>query len=81
MPHGSSASSDSMHGHGQQVRIVHAQVARELRQVVGRVLAVILAERAAEAVDVLTPDRQPGRQRVAAEALEILRAGARRYRG
>ena len=62
--------------HGQQVRIVHAQVARELRQVIGRVLAVILAERAAEAVDILAPDRQPGRQRVAAEALEILRAGA-----
>ena len=62
--------------HGQQVRIVHAQVARELRQVVGRVLAVILAERAAEAVDILAPDRQPGRQRVAAKALEILRAGA-----
>ena len=62
--------------HGQQVRIVHAQVARELRQVVGRVLAVILAERAAEAVDVLAPDRQPSRQRVAAKALEILRAGA-----
>ena len=62
--------------HGQQVRIVHAQVARELRQVVGRVLPVILAERAAEAVDVFPPDGQPGRQRVAAEALEILRAGA-----
>ena len=62
--------------HGQQVRIVHAQVARELRQVIGRVPAVILAERAAEAVDILAPDRQPGRQRVAAEALEILRAGA-----
>ena len=62
--------------HGQQVRIVHAQVARELRQVVGRVFPVILAERAAEAVDVFSPDGQPGRQRVAAEALEILRAGA-----
>ena len=41
-----------------------------------RSLAPLIAERAAEAVDVFPPDGQPGRQRMAAEALEILRAGA-----